>query len=69
MDLKQYLSELTPEQRQDLAERAGTSPAYLVQLAGAHRKPSPAMARALVEASNNKLSLENLRPDIWGEVA
>lgn len=65
MELKQYLDELEPQQREAFAKRAGTNTAYLIQLAGKHRAPSPKLAKALVAASRNKLSLSALRPDIW----
>jgi DNA-binding transcriptional regulator YdaS (Cro superfamily) len=68
MDLKAYLDDLEPEQREAFAKRAGTSPAYLLQLAGKHRAPSPKLAKALVAASRNRLSLEALRPDIWADI-
>jgi hypothetical protein len=69
MNLKQYLSGLTADERKELAERADTSTAYLVQLSGGHRLPSPDMAKKLVAASEEKLTLADLRPDIWSDVA
>jgi DNA-binding transcriptional regulator YdaS (Cro superfamily) len=67
MDLKTYLYGLPPDERDDYAERAGTTVAYLIQLAGNHRKASPGLAKALAAASGNKVKLSALRPDIWSD--
>lgn len=69
MNLKQYLAGLGPDERKAYAKRAGTNTAYLTQLAGEHRQPSPAMARRLSDASDGEVTLAELRPDIWSEVA
>jgi predicted transcriptional regulator len=69
MDLKQFLDTLAPAEREDYAKRAGTTVAYLAQLTGGHRSPSPSLSKRLVAASNNKIKLAKLRPDIWSKVA
>lgn len=68
MDLKQYLDTLQPDQREAYARRAGTTYAYLIQLAGGHRAASPKLAKALHAESRKKIPLSKLRPDIWSEV-
>lgn len=66
MNIKDYLNTLTPNQRNEFARRAGTKPSHLPQLKGGHSKPSVKLSRELVEASNGALTLEELRPDVWG---
>lgn len=66
------LSDLSTEERKRLAEKIGSSPKYIDQLAyetpcsktGAPRRPSVALARLLVEA-DRRLTLSDLRPDVW----
>jgi hypothetical protein len=67
MDVKEYIKAHDRETVESVAVRAGTSVAYLRQLAGKHRLPSPDMARRLVVASSGVMALERLRPDIWGD--
>lgn len=69
MNLKQYLSGLTPKQRKDYAYRSGTKPVYLVHLANGHSRASAELARRLHEESDGQVSLCELRPDLWPEVA
>lgn len=66
--LELFLQELGREARERLAKGAGTTPAYIDQLAGGHRKPSHEMARALVTSATAlklPLTLHICRPDIW----
>lgn len=51
-----------------LAKKANTSPSYLSQCAGGHRKPSPSLAKKLV-AADARLTLASLRPDVYGRAA
>jgi hypothetical protein len=69
MDVKTYLSETDKASAEAMAARAGTTYDYLIQLAGHHRKPSPDLSRKLVKASRGKLTLPELRPDLWGNGA
>lgn len=69
MDLKQYLDTLSVVEREDFAKRCGTTVAYLAQLTGGHRLPSPKLARKFVVESGKTISLAKLRPDIWSRVA
>lgn len=74
MKLKDYLDTLTPEERKAFAAQCDTKIGYLSQLTcrvadGAHQRlPSPKKCRLFVAASNGKLRLEDLRPDIWGDL-
>lgn len=67
-ELKKFLDGLTPEQLEHYAKECGTSPAYLTQLKGGHRRASTKLARKLVEKSGGGLRLESVRPDVWGYV-
>lgn len=57
---------ITPEQRKAFATKAGTSVGYLYLLAGGHRNCRPKLAREIESASGMKVSLQDLRPDIFG---
>jgi hypothetical protein len=64
MDMRTLLRSIEPTERERLAKRAKTSVGYLNLIAGGHRKPSPKLARKLVQA-DNRLTLADLRPDLW----
>lgn len=64
MDMKTYLRQASPEQREELASAVSSSVAYLYQIGGLHKKPSAKLCQMLVGAEP-KLSLAELRPDIW----
>ena len=66
MDVKSFLAETEKATVEAVALKAGTTYEYLIQLAGKHRQPSPELARRLVKASRGKLTLSDLRPDLWG---
>lgn len=66
MEPKAYWDEIGAKGRIRWARRAGTNTAYLSQIVHGHRRASPEMARSLHEASDTKVPLEKLRPDIWG---
>ena len=68
MDLKTFVDSLDPAARDDYARRAGTTVAYLYQLTGGHRAPSPALAKRLHVESGQKVKLAKLRPDIWARI-
>lgn len=69
MDVKTYLAETDRAAATTMATKAGTTYDYLIQLAGNHRKPSPDLARKLAKASRGRLTLPELRPDLWGSEA
>lgn len=64
--LRDWLAKASTEQRETLAKEARTSVAYLWQLAGGHRKASLKLAKALQDASSGALTIEGLRPDVFG---
>lgn len=66
MDMKNFLQQATPEQREELALRVGSSVGYFYLIAGGHRKAGSDLCKSLV-AAETKLTLAELRPDIWGD--
>lgn len=73
MNIKTWFKHTSRPERERVAQDAGTTLAYLDQLAGGHRHPSPALARRLEQASllytpEHVLRREHLRPDIWEHV-
>ena len=65
MNLKTYISDSS--RKQALAAALNTSIEYLWQLSVAWRgkKPSPALARRIRDATAGEVSLHELRPDVW----
>lgn len=64
MNLKQYLDSLPTGTQKDFAILAGTSPGYLRQLKFG-KKPSAKLCHRLVAASGGRMTLAELRPDIY----
>lgn len=64
MDMKTYLKQAAPDARIALADAVGTSVGYLYLIGGGHRRPGTDLCKKLV-AAEAKLSLAELRPDIW----
>lgn len=65
MDLLEYITDA--ERKAALAERLGSSPGYLWQLATGWRgkKPSPDFAMRIDAATGGQVSKSTLRPDLW----
>jgi len=64
-----YLKGLTKDERQALADRVGTSVAYLWQIAYKQRRCKESMAIEIEKASNRAVRVEDLRPDVdWAYV-
>jgi len=66
MDLIEYRQHHGPNAWHELADKVGTSHAYISQLAHGFRRPSPKMTTRLVRATNGELTHVALRPDIYG---
>lgn len=64
MDMKTYLKQSTPEEREQLAKAVESSVGYFYQIAGGHKNPGSQLCKDLVKYEP-KLSLHELRPDIW----
>lgn len=67
MDLQSFIADT--DRRASLAAACGTSVDYLWQVATGWkgRKPSPRLAKLINEKTHGLISLESLRPDVWGE--
>lgn len=65
MNLIDYREKHGPESWVQLAAKAGTSHAYVVQLAHGHRRPSVEMMHKLIVASAGELTDRGLRPDFF----
>lgn len=59
MNVKEFLKQY-PQEAEAVAKSAGTSVAYLRQLAGYHRYPSRNLALKLEKASGGRLTLIDL---------
>lgn len=55
--------------RKALARVLKTHEGYLYQIATGRRKPGPVMARRIHEATLGVVTLESLRPDVWGDTS
>lgn len=66
MDMKTYLRQANPEQRKALAQVVSSSVGYFYLIAGGHKRPGTKLCQSLV-AAEPKLTLCELRPDIWPE--
>ena len=64
MNIQDWLRAATPDEKEWLAVQCGTSLAYLYQLAGLHRLPSPVLAAAIEKATNGKVRVAEMRPDL-----
>lgn len=63
--MKTFIKTFDKLERNRVAEAAGTTDAYLFQIAGKHRKPSARLARDLEKATNGLLTRVELRPDLF----
>ncbi|MGE5650925.1 MAG: hypothetical protein ACM34A_12080 [Bacillota bacterium] len=62
--MKAYMQQSTPEEREKLAKEVGSTVGYFYQIAGGHKRPGPSLCKSLV-AAEPRLTLGELRPDIW----
>lgn len=71
MNLKKWLKGTTSNEREEVCRLADTKVRYLFQLSCGHRLASPKLTQKLVYASavvtpDRRLTLDGIRPDIWG---
>jgi type VI protein secretion system component VasA len=66
--LKRHIGEGWKTHAAQLAEQAECAPVYIDQLVSGFRKPSARLAQKLV-AAEPRLTLEALRPDVYGKAA
>lgn len=64
MDMKTFLQQAAPAEREALAATVKSSVGYFYLIGGGHRRASPGLCKRLVEAEP-KLTLWGLRPDVW----
>ena len=64
MDMKTYLKQASPDERETLAATVKSSVGYFYLIAGGHRNPGDKLCKRLV-AAEPKLTLHELRPDTW----
>lgn len=66
MNLKQYLKTIPYQQRVELAEKCGTSFAYLKKVANGFNdsKPGEGLAIRIERHTNGAVTCEEMRPDI-----
>lgn len=62
--IRDWLHAAPNAERERVATEAGTSVAYLWQLAGGHRKATFELAARLLAATRGALTLEGMRPDL-----
>lgn len=65
MNLKSYLKTLDEKGVKTLADALQTTPAYLQQLAYGHRKAGAPILLRIEVATNNLVSQQELRPDLY----
>lgn len=64
MKFKTFYKSLAAQDKKDLANRLGTSCAYLSQVANGHRMAGAKLLLKIAEATNSEVSPSDLRPDI-----
>ena len=69
MNLRDWLNSVDSNERERVADAAGTSVGYLWQIAGTHRKASTGLAKAIEVATDGAVTRHDLRPDIWEQGA
>ena len=70
MLIKDFIAMFGLDELDVVAKKAGTTLGYLCdQVANGHRKPSPELAKKLAAASKGRITLSDLRPDLWGKAA
>ena len=60
MNAREFLDHHGKAKVKEVCKTAKTTYAYFTQLATGNRRPSPELARALAEASDNQMTLEEL---------
>lgn len=67
--MRSWLHKKTKEERSIVAQKAGVSVGYFWQISGGHKRPSLETSKALQDATHGELTIEGLRPDIFGPTA
>lgn len=69
MNIKKYIKPMDSKELELFAKNAGTSVAYIRQLASGHRKAGMKSIGGIVTASQGVVTASDLRPDIFKEAA
>lgn len=69
MNIQKYIAPMTSDELNEFAVKAGTSVAYLRQLASGHRKAGMKSIGGIVSASGGSVSAIDLRPDVFDKAA
>jgi DNA-binding transcriptional regulator YdaS (Cro superfamily) len=64
VDLKTYLGELAPDQREEFAARCGTSAGHLKNIAYGYKPCGEALAISIDRETSGRVRCEDLRPDV-----
>ena len=64
MDMRTYWESSTKQERDELAAKVDQSYEYLRHIAKGRKRPSPDLAKRLC-AAERRLTLHDLRPDVW----
>lgn len=67
MKPSEYLKPMSQQERAVFAKGIGTTLGYLNLIRGEHRRLGPSLAKKFVFAAEGKVSLQEARPDLWGE--
>ena len=65
MELKAYYQALNAQEKREFAKAVKTSDGYLRHLVEKRRKASPKLCKRIEVASDNKVTRQELRPDIY----
>ena len=72
MELKKYIANLAPADRECFAEKVGTTKGHLQNAAYGYRACSPELAVAIERFTNKQVTRQELRPDdfwlIWPDL-
>ncbi|WP_417329195.1 hypothetical protein [Halomonas cupida] len=66
--LKQFWQSMSPDERDAVAEKAGTTTEYLRQVLACGRRCGASLAKNIESASGGAVSRKVLRPDIFADM-
>lgn len=66
--LKQVWQSMSPSERDSVAEKAGTTTAYLRQVLACGRRCGASLAKGIESATDGRVSRKQLRPDLYADM-
>lgn len=66
MKLKDWMKQASDSEREKVAEKSGTTVAYLWQLSGGHRKAGALLCQKIELHTDGQVTRQELRPDYFG---